>query len=106
MVFPYASTLLRLLKIFFASTIGFEIPITKFWTGKILGMAAVFTTCIAAKLPVGLYATPLILPNFLVIGVAMVRWLLLSFIYSLWRWVNGAGTNFGTLPAARSAQAD
>lgn len=79
MVSWHVVSLPRLLKIFFASTIGFEIPIKTFWTGKILGMAAVFTTCIAAKLPVGLYATPLILPNFLVIGVAMVRWHMLSF---------------------------
>lgn len=62
-----------LLKVFFASTIGFEIPIKAFWTGPILGKAAVFSLCIIAKLPVGLYATPLVLPNFLIVGIAMVR---------------------------------
>lgn len=62
-----------LLKVFFASTIGFEIPIKAFWTLPILGKAAVFTLCIIAKLPVGLYATPLVLPNFLIVGIAMVR---------------------------------
>lgn len=62
-----------LLKVFFASTIGFEIPIKAFWTGPILGKAAVFSLCVIAKLPVGLYATPLVLPNFLIVGIAMVR---------------------------------
>lgn len=62
-----------LLKVFFASTIGFEIPIKAFWTLPILGRAAVFSLCIIAKLPVGLYATPLVLPNFLIVGIAMVR---------------------------------
>lgn len=62
-----------LLKVFFASTIGFEIPIKAFWTLPILGKAAVFTLCIIAKLPVGLYSTPLVLPNFLIVGIAMVR---------------------------------
>lgn len=60
-----------LLKVFFASTIGFEIPIKAFWTLPILGKAAVFTICILAKLPVGLYSTPLVLPNFLIVGIAM-----------------------------------
>lgn len=72
-----------LLKVFFASTIGFEIPIKAFWTLPILGRAAVFSLCIIAKLPVGLYATPMILPNFLIVGIAMVR----DFITSLCRCV-------------------
>mmetsp|Transcript_13138 Transcript_13138/g.24691 ORF Transcript_13138/g.24691 Transcript_13138/m.24691 type:complete len:843 (-) Transcript_13138:247-2775(-) len=44
-----------LLRIFFAASIGFQVPITKFWTPSIIGWGTALYLCVMAKLPLGLY---------------------------------------------------
>jgi Kef-type K+ transport system membrane component KefB len=45
-----------LLRIFFAASIGFQVPIKTFWTGNILGWGSLLYLCVLAKLPLGLYS--------------------------------------------------
>jgi Kef-type K+ transport system membrane component KefB len=44
-----------LLRIFFAASIGFQVPITTFWTPSIIGWGTALYLCVMAKLPLGLY---------------------------------------------------
>jgi Kef-type K+ transport systems, membrane components len=44
-----------LLRIFFAASIGFQVPITTFWTRSIIGWGTALYLCVMAKLPLGLY---------------------------------------------------
>jgi Kef-type K+ transport system membrane component KefB len=45
-----------LLRIFFAASIGFQVPIKTFWTGNILGWGSLLYLCVLAKLPLGLFS--------------------------------------------------
>jgi Kef-type K+ transport system membrane component KefB len=45
-----------LLRIFFAASIGFQVPIKTFWTKNILGWGSLLYICVLAKLPLGLYS--------------------------------------------------
>ena len=45
-----------LLRIFFAASIGFQVPIKTFWTQNILGWGSLLYICVLAKLPLGLYS--------------------------------------------------
>lgn len=46
-------------RIFFACTVGFEIPMRDLWTTKCWAYAAVFLVALTGKLAAGLLATPL-----------------------------------------------
>lgn len=59
------------IKIFFAATIGFEVPIRSFWSKDVLYHSAAFLVPVAVKLLVGWYAVPITCTNVLTVGVAM-----------------------------------
>lgn len=59
------------IKIFFSATIGFEVPIRSFWTGKVLYQSAAFFVPVLLKMLVGLYAVPRSKANILTVGIAM-----------------------------------
>eukprot|EP00054_Salpingoeca_dolichothecata_P013646 m.76211 g.76211 ORF g.76211 m.76211 type:complete len:643 (+) comp20582_c0_seq2:102-2030(+) len=63
-----------LLRLFFAATVGFQIPILDFWNGRVLGRAFLFFVCILGKLFTGVLASPLDLGSFLKTGLAMSAW--------------------------------
>lgn len=78
------------MRIFFASTIGFQVPITQFGSGKILGQGLLFTLALIGKLVVGF-----MVPNFtkeknftgnhlrdcLIVGCSMVRYISKHFLF-------------------------
>mmetsp|Transcript_12582 Transcript_12582/g.15482 ORF Transcript_12582/g.15482 Transcript_12582/m.15482 type:complete len:820 (-) Transcript_12582:1380-3839(-) len=45
-----------LLRIFFSASIGFQIPITMFWSGRIIGWGFIFYSCVLIKCLVGFLA--------------------------------------------------
>lgn len=59
------------IKIFFAATIGFEVPIRSFWSRDVLYQSAAFLVPVVVKLVVGWYAVPITTSNVLTVGVAM-----------------------------------
>lgn len=71
------------LRIFFACTIGFQIPITSFWTAKVIGMSFAIFACVLGKLVMGFFAKPLNLDNFLTVGLAMSTWGEFAFIIAV-----------------------
>lgn len=58
-------------KIFFAATIGFEVPVHNFWSLSILKQSAAFLFPVFVKGLVGFYAVPRTQSNILTIGTAM-----------------------------------
>lgn len=60
-----------LLKLFFAATIGFEIPAKAFWTRRTLSHGMAFIGPVLAKVLVGALAVPLTLSNAVTVGSAM-----------------------------------
>eukprot|EP00193_Tetraselmis_chui_P000621 CAMPEP_0177755130 /NCGR_PEP_ID=MMETSP0491_2-20121128/2399_1 /TAXON_ID=63592 /ORGANISM="Tetraselmis chuii, Strain PLY429" /LENGTH=733 /DNA_ID=CAMNT_0019270601 /DNA_START=292 /DNA_END=2493 /DNA_ORIENTATION=+ len=69
-----------LLRVFFACTLGFEVPIRELWTPTILLMTAGFLLAFFGKLVTGLFATPLTGRSFTIIGFAMSAWGEFAFI--------------------------
>jgi len=69
-----------LLRIFFACTIGFEIPIRDFWSPKVLGNAVVYMLAILGKLSAGFWAAPFKASEFWKIAFAMSAWGEFAFI--------------------------
>lgn len=47
-----------LTRLFFAATIGFEVPVRDFWTTKVIGRAAIMAAASLGKLVAGVYALP------------------------------------------------
>ncbi len=72
-----------LLRIFFACTIGFEVPVTMFWNAKVVADAFLLLLAIVGKLAVGLLASPLTRANYMVIAFAMSAWGELAFVVVL-----------------------
>jgi len=60
-----------LLRLFFASTVGFLIPLTSWGTSRVWAHALLFCIATLGKLATGFLARPLSLPSFLTIGAAM-----------------------------------
>mmetsp|Transcript_16671 Transcript_16671/g.42768 ORF Transcript_16671/g.42768 Transcript_16671/m.42768 type:complete len:751 (-) Transcript_16671:480-2732(-) len=69
-----------LLRVFFACTLGFEVPIQDLWTPEILTMTCAFLLAFFGKLVTGLFATPLTGRAFSIIGFAMSAWGEFAFI--------------------------
>ena len=69
-----------LVKIFFACTIGFEVPIRDLWTGRVLGKAFAFLSAAIGKLVTGFFAKPFDKRNAATIGFAMAAWGEFAFI--------------------------
>ena len=63
-----------LIRVFFACTIGFEVPIRDLWTGPVLARAAVFMIAAFGKIATGLFARPLTAVEASKIGFAMSAW--------------------------------
>lgn len=60
-----------LLRLFFAATVGFLIPLTSWGTPQVWAHAFLFTIASLGKVATGLLARPFSLPSFLTIGAAM-----------------------------------
>ena len=69
-----------LIRVFFACTIGFEVPIRDLWTGPVLARAAVFMIAAFGKVATGLFARPLTAVEASKIGFAMSAWGEFAFI--------------------------
>jgi len=63
-----------LLRVFFACTLGFEVPIRSLWTPPILIQTAAYLLGFFGKFVTGVFGTPRTLRNFSVIGFAMSAW--------------------------------
>jgi hypothetical protein len=57
-LYQVKSLLQWLVRIFFACSVAFEVPIRDLWTGPILARAAVFLLCALGKLATGAFARP------------------------------------------------
>lgn len=71
-----------LLRLFFACTVGFQIPASEFGNAKVIGMGFAFFCAIVGKLLMGFFANPFTLYSFLVVGFAMSAWGEFAFIVS------------------------
>eukprot|EP00232_Nephroselmis_pyriformis_P015211 CAMPEP_0182888814 /NCGR_PEP_ID=MMETSP0034_2-20130328/21666_1 /TAXON_ID=156128 /ORGANISM="Nephroselmis pyriformis, Strain CCMP717" /LENGTH=934 /DNA_ID=CAMNT_0025022269 /DNA_START=70 /DNA_END=2871 /DNA_ORIENTATION=+ len=69
-----------LVRVFFACTIGFEVPIRDLWTAKIVTRAVVFLLAGIGKLATGFFARPLNFRDGATIGWAMSAWGEFAFI--------------------------
>ena len=63
-----------LLRLFFAATVGFNIPIKHLWTPRVWALGTLFTCALSLKLATGLLAKPLTMDSFLAVGCAMAAW--------------------------------
>mmetsp|Transcript_19974 Transcript_19974/g.49041 ORF Transcript_19974/g.49041 Transcript_19974/m.49041 type:complete len:771 (-) Transcript_19974:602-2914(-) len=63
-----------LIMVFFACTVGFEIPITELFKADVIKTAAVFLVALAGKILTGFWATPLNIYEFCTVGFAMSAW--------------------------------
>jgi Kef-type K+ transport system membrane component KefB len=72
-----------LVRVFFAATVGFSIPIAHFWTAAVWRRGALFFVTIVAKVATGLLAKPLTLPEALTVGFAMSAWGEFAFVVAL-----------------------
>jgi len=73
-----------LLKIFFACTIGFEIPIKSFGDGQVIAYAIILMLAILGKLVTGFFAHRITTDNVLTISFAMSAWGEFAFIVVLY----------------------
>ncbi len=78
-----------LMRIFFACTIGFEVPVRNMGTPKVFWMACVFLLIIFLKLSSGVFALPMSKIEFFKIGFSMVSSCELAFIISVNAWIDG-----------------
>ena len=69
-----------LLRLFFACTIGFEIPVRQFASAEVVHRACVFFIAILGKVSTGVWAVPLSIPEFFKVGFAMATWGEFAFI--------------------------
>ena len=69
-----------LLKIFFAATIGFEVPVRSFAQPEVIWRAAALCVASLGKVATGLWAVPLRRAEFLTVGFAMAAWGEFAFI--------------------------
>jgi Kef-type K+ transport system membrane component KefB len=72
-----------LLRIFFGASVGFQVPIKTFWTGKVLGMGFAFCLAIFGKFAMGLLADPFTKANIYTVGLAMSTWGEFAFIIAV-----------------------
>ena len=68
------------LRLFFSCTIGFQVPIKSFWSGKVIGSALFYMIAILGKFLTGIFAKPLNLESFLTVGLSMSAWGEFAFI--------------------------
>jgi len=71
------------LRIFFACTVGFQVPIASFWNVKVIGMAFAILVCLIGKLAMGIFCDPFTKRNFLTIAFSMACWGEFSFIIAI-----------------------
>jgi len=69
-----------LLKIFFAATIGFEVPVRSFAQPAVIWRAALLCTASIGKVATGVWAVPLRTSEFFTVGFAMAAWGEFAFI--------------------------
>ena len=69
-----------LVRVFFACSIGFEVPIRDLWTGPVLARTGVFLVAALGKIGTGLFAKPFSATEAAKIGFAMSAWGEFAFI--------------------------
>ena len=70
-------------RVFFAATVGFAVPLQRFSTGAVWGRGMLYTAVLVGKLATGLLAKPLTLTEALTVGTAMCAWGELAFVVAL-----------------------
>jgi Kef-type K+ transport system membrane component KefB len=78
-----------MLRIFFASTIGFAIPIREFTSWKVISQGLIFCFCMFGKVLTGFFARPLTKKNFFTIGFSMSAWGEFAFILATSSYADG-----------------
>mmetsp|Transcript_53248 Transcript_53248/g.122367 ORF Transcript_53248/g.122367 Transcript_53248/m.122367 type:complete len:637 (-) Transcript_53248:300-2210(-) len=69
-----------LLRLFFAATVGFEIPVREFANGRVVGSALLFSLAATGKLLTGVFAVPRTPTEMATVGFAMSAWGEFAFI--------------------------
>jgi len=69
-----------MLRIFFACTIGFAVPIQDFWSVPVVTSALMYLVAIIGKIATGIFAKPLTVPEFFTIAFSMSAWGEFAFI--------------------------
>jgi len=69
-----------LMRLFFACTIGFEVPIRDVWEAEIISHTWIFFSCLIGKIATGIFAPDLDLLEGLKLGFAMSAWGEFAFI--------------------------
>ena len=72
-----------LLRVFFAATVGFQIPIRHFWSTKVVSHGCAFFLALLGKVVMGAFARPLSLDSFLVVGASMATWGEFAFVIAV-----------------------
>jgi hypothetical protein len=72
-----------LLRVFFSATVGFQVPITAFWTPKVLAMGFSFYVACLGKILMGFLASPFNLSSFLLVAFSMSTWGEFAFIIAV-----------------------
>jgi len=75
-----ARVLTWLMRLFFACTIGFEVPIRDVWEAEIISHTWIFFSCLIGKIATGIFAPDLDLLEGLKLGFAMSAWGEFAFI--------------------------
>lgn len=78
-----------MLRIFFASTIGFAIPIREFTSWAVISRGLVYCFCMFGKLMTGFFARPLTKKNFAIIAWSMSAWGEFAFILATTSYADG-----------------
>ena len=69
-----------MLRVFFACTIGFAIPIKEFTNAKVISRGLIYCVCAVGKIVTGFFGRPLNKKEFLTIGFSMSAWGEFAFI--------------------------
>lgn len=77
-----------MLRIFFSATIGFVIPLREFWSLSVIGKALLFSLATFGKILTGVFALPLEMETFFIVGFSMAArgefaFLVASTVYSM-----------------------
>ena len=78
-----------MLRVFFACTIGFAVPIQDFWSKPVIIGGLLYFVAIIGKLLTGIFAKPLIISEFFTIAFSMSAWGEFAFILATASYTSG-----------------
>ena len=78
-----------LLRVFFACTIGFALPITEFADPEVIKQGLVYCICMLGKIVTGFFGRPRNRKEFLTVGLSMSAWGEFAFIIATASYTDG-----------------